>query len=200
MAGGGAWSPASVSWSRRLLPQCLSRGIETSDLLPLWSLATLYWSLWRNSTMREKPKEGEECIQLWPLPLPCVSHVPVHCFLSQWCHMTLPTWGLVLSSLWKPAAALFLQPIGGGHRPPSRQHCCTLSFCVTILKQTFATDSNIFLRILRVVCLFIYLLLVKWWEQWLTGDYWCEISSGCSCSRRSSTPFYFLRQQEKKIF
>lgn len=41
IAGGGAWSPASVSWSRQLFPQCLSRGIGTSDLLPLWSLLWL---------------------------------------------------------------------------------------------------------------------------------------------------------------
>lgn len=132
-----------------------------------------------------------------PSPFPYVSHVPVHCSLSRWCHIALPTRGLVLSSLWKPAAALFLQPIRGGRRPPSRQHCrCTLSFCVTILKLNITTDSNIFLWLLRVVHLFIYLLILKWCKRWLTGDYWCEISSGCSCY---STPFDFFYGRKRNI-
>lgn len=200
MTGGGAWSPASVSRSRPPAASVPFRRDWNLQPSPTLELATLCWSLRRNMMVTVGAKRGGGvCTGVAPPPLPMTSHVPCTAPCRgdvTWLRQTEDWFCLHCENL--PLTV----PSANQRRPPPLQAASVVValclFCVAILNMNFTTDSNIFLWRLRVVRLFIYLLLVKWCKWWLTGDCGCEISFGCSCSLRSSTPFGFYVRMRKE--
>lgn len=200
MAGGGAWSPASVSWSRRLLPQCLFQRDWNLRPSPTLDFSHPVLVIMEKSDHEREAKRGGEVDTVVAPPLFPVSHT----YLAQLpiAVMSNDSANLRTGSVFTVKACRYTVHSANRRRPPPSEPP-TLLLHFVFLRHNPKTEfyHNIFLWLLRVVRLFI---IYFWWNG--ASDDWPEITgvkSPLDAAVLVGLPhllIFYIRKKKSKLY